>query len=202
MDLDWIIFPAPDPSYSPDKMKVGDLIFIPKKTYPEFPSLHPSTSLTNFIPCLLLRATTNSLCPKYAIFFHGNAEDINLAYEMLSHIRFTLSINVIAPEFPGYGIYSGYPTEDQIYSDSLSVYDYMVNTMKISQNNIIVFGRSLGTAVATYLASQRMNTALVLISPSFITNKKGYQSFGVIFDFFSQEKFYKKRSGVSKNGKK
>ena len=44
--------------------------------------------------------------------------------------------------------------------------------------------------------------ALILVSPSFITNKKGYQSFGVIFDFFSQEKFYKKRSGVSKNGKK
>ena len=43
---------------------------------------------------------------------------------------------------------------------------------------------------------------LVLVSPSFITNKKGYQSFGVIFDFFSQEKFYKKRSGVVKNGKK
>lgn len=44
--------------------------------------------------------------------------------------------------------------------------------------------------------------SLVLVSPSFITNKKGYQSFGVIFDFFSQEKYYKKRSGVSKNGKK
>lgn len=44
--------------------------------------------------------------------------------------------------------------------------------------------------------------ALVMVSPSFITNKKGYQSFGVIFDFFSQEKFYKKRSGVIKDGKK
>lgn len=44
--------------------------------------------------------------------------------------------------------------------------------------------------------------SLVLVSPSFITNKKGYQSFGVIFDFFSQEKFYKKRNGVNKNGKK
>ena len=43
---------------------------------------------------------------------------------------------------------------------------------------------------------------LLLVSPSFITNKKGYQSFGVIFDFFSQEKFYKKRSGVSKHAKK
>ena len=105
MDLDWIIFPAPDPSYSTDKMKVGDLIFIPKKPNSKFENIHPSSSLTNHIPCLLLRATTNSLCPKYAIFFHGNAEDINLAYEMLSHIRFTLSINVIAPEFPGYGIF-------------------------------------------------------------------------------------------------
>ena len=45
-------------------------------------------------------------------------------------------------------------------------------------------------------------TSLVLVSPSFITNKKGYQSFGVVFDFFSQEKYYKKRSGVIKNGKK
>ena len=44
--------------------------------------------------------------------------------------------------------------------------------------------------------------SLILVSPSFITNKKGYQSFGVIFDFFSQEKFYKKRNGVNKNGKK
>ena len=43
---------------------------------------------------------------------------------------------------------------------------------------------------------------LILVSPSFITNKKGYQTFGVIFDFFSQEKFYKKKSSVSKNGKK
>lgn len=41
---------------------------------------------------------------------------------------------------------------------------------------------------------------LVLVSPSFITNKKGYQTFGVIFDYFSQEKFYKKRSSVNKNG--
>ena len=43
---------------------------------------------------------------------------------------------------------------------------------------------------------------LILVSPSFITNKKGYQTFGVIFNYFSQEKVYKKRSGVINNGKK
>ena len=44
--------------------------------------------------------------------------------------------------------------------------------------------------------------ALILVSPSFITNKKGYQAAFVVFDYFGQEKYYKKRNGVSKNGKK
>lgn len=165
MDLDWIIFPSPESSYTADKLQKGELLYIPKKQIPKTQDEDDINFKTKHIPCLLLRSTTTSLCPKYAIFFHGNAEDINLAYEMLSHIRFTLSINVIAPEFPGYGIYSGYPKEEQMFEDSLSVYDYMVDTMKISANNIIIFGRSLGTSVGTYLASKRTATALVLISP-------------------------------------
>ena len=40
-----------------------------------------------------------------------------------------------------------------------------------------------------------------LVSPSFIVNKKGYQSFDVLFSYMSQEKYYKKRSVVNKNGK-
>lgn len=165
MDLDWFIFPSPESSYTYDKIKMGQLLYIPKRKYPEFDTDEPANNEKKHIPCLLLRASTSSPCPKYAIFFHGNAEDINLAYEMLSHIRFTLSINVIAPEFAGYGIYSGYPTEGQLFNDSLTVFDYMVDNMKISKNNIIVFGRSLGTSVATHLASKRNCTALVLISP-------------------------------------
>lgn len=165
MDLDWFIFPTPEASYTHDRIKMGQLLYIPKRKYEGLDSDLPVNNFFKHIPCLLLRASTVSPCPKYAIFFHGNAEDINLAYEMLSHIRFTLSINVIAPEFAGYGIYSGYPTEGQIFSDSLSVFDYMVEKMKISPKNIIVFGRSLGTSIATHVASKRLCTALVLISP-------------------------------------
>ena len=40
-----------------------------------------------------------------------------------------------------------------------------------------------------------------MVSPSFIVNKKGYQSFDVLFSYMSQEKYYKKRSVVKKNGK-
>ena len=42
---------------------------------------------------------------------------------------------------------------------------------------------------------------LFMVSPSFIVNKKGYQSFDVLFSYMSQEKYYKKRSVVKKNGK-
>ena len=49
---------------------------------------------------------------------------------MLAHFRFTLSINVIALEFAGYGIYSGYQTEGQLFNNSLIVFDYMVENMK------------------------------------------------------------------------
>ena len=42
---------------------------------------------------------------------------------------------------------------------------------------------------------------LYMVSPSFIVNKKGYQSFDVMFSYMSQEKYYKKRSVVKKNGK-
>ena len=67
---------------------------------------------------------------------------------------------------------------------------------------VLIFQAGWGIAWKIGIVSVIALFTLVLISPSFITNKKGYQSFGVIFDFFSQEKFYKKRNGVSKNGKK
>ena len=67
---------------------------------------------------------------------------------------------------------------------------------------LLVFNTAWGIVARIVIIVMIGLAGLILVSPSFITNKKGYQSFGVIFDFFSQEKFYKKRSGVNKNGKK
>ena len=40
------------------------------------------------------------------MFFHGNAEDIGISYEMLDHLRTALKVNILAIEYPGYGIYT------------------------------------------------------------------------------------------------
>ena len=39
------------------------------------------------------------------MYFHGNAEDIGLSYEMLDHLRGALKVNILAVEYPGYGVY-------------------------------------------------------------------------------------------------
>ena len=42
---------------------------------------------------------------KLLIFFHGNAEDVGISFEMLDHLRESLKLNVLAVEYPSYGIY-------------------------------------------------------------------------------------------------
>ena len=56
------------------------------------------------IPCLFLPYYAGS--NKVLIYFHANAEDVGLTYQFLDQIRTAAKINVIAPEYPGYGIYN------------------------------------------------------------------------------------------------
>ena len=65
---------------------------------------------------------------KLLVYFHGNAEDIGLSYEMLDHLRSSLKINIFAVEFPGYGIYndkSGCSSE-KVSEDAVYVFQYII----------------------------------------------------------------------------
>ena len=72
---------------------------------------------------------------KLLLFFHGNAEDLGLAYSLLVYMRDYLKVNIMAVEYPGYGIYNeldmghkseGGPTEEKILSDARLVYDFVL----------------------------------------------------------------------------
>ena len=79
----------------------------------------------NFVPCLYLPYLKGS--NKLIIFFHGNAEDLGISYEMLDHLRTALKINVMAVEYPGYGVYEDPdgPNEEKIYRDADLVYNFV-----------------------------------------------------------------------------
>jgi len=63
--------------------------------------------------------------------------------------------------YRGYGASKGSPSEYAIYSDALEVFD----EIKLDHSSTVVMGRSLGSAVATYVASERAVGKLILVTP-------------------------------------
>ena len=93
------------------------------------------------------------------IYFGGNAEPVIFNAEPFAHHLTEFTIYLV--EYRGYGDSSGSPTEAGLFSDALAVYD----SIKPKHQQISVMGRSLGSGVATYLASQRSVHKLALITP-------------------------------------
>jgi pimeloyl-ACP methyl ester carboxylesterase len=63
--------------------------------------------------------------------------------------------------YRGYGGSSGEPSEAALFADALALFD----KLRSEHQNIVVVGRSLGSGVAVYLASQRPVARLVLVTP-------------------------------------
>ena len=68
---------------------------------------------------------------KLIIYFHGNAEDIEILLELLAYVRDHMGVNVISVEYPGYGIYKDSPSTSIIINDALIVYDYLTGCLGI-----------------------------------------------------------------------
>lgn len=93
------------------------------------------------------------------IYFGGNAEVVD--YNIENFTRIFPKQTVYLFKYRGYSGSAGVPTETANYSDSLALYD----KIKTQYSDISLVGRSLGSGVATYLASQRPVSKLVLITP-------------------------------------
>lgn len=78
--------------------------------------------------------------------------------------------NVIICDYPGYGKSQGIPTEGNLKKMMLSAFDQLVQRDDIKNQNIIVWGYSLGTGIANYICSERDVDGLILMAPY----KNGY----------------------------
>ena len=84
------------------------------------------------IPCLFIPYGDKPLA-KVAIFFHSNAEDINASKPLCTQLSESLQVSIIAVEYPGYGYYVDFdPSEEQICSDALKVYDFLIAELRVS----------------------------------------------------------------------
>jgi hypothetical protein len=75
-----------------------------------------------------------------------------------------MGANIIMPDFPGYGMSGGKPSEKGFYAAADAVYDYVTQRPGIDRDRIVAAGWSMGGAVAIDLAARRRVAALETIS--------------------------------------
>jgi uncharacterized protein len=97
------------------------------------------------------------------LFFYGNGACIASMGREFDHFR-RLGANVLMPDFPGYGMSAGKPSESGFYAAADSAYDYLLRRPGIDRDRIVAAGWSMGAAVAIDLASRRKVAGLVTVS--------------------------------------
>jgi fermentation-respiration switch protein FrsA (DUF1100 family) len=97
------------------------------------------------------------------LFFHGNAGNISHRLDSIK-IFHELGLDTLIIDYRGYGQSTGKASEQGTYLDAQAAWDYLVNSRGIPADRIIVFGRSLGGAVAAWLGVQRTPAALIIES--------------------------------------
>lgn len=93
------------------------------------------------------------------IYFGGNAEDVSHNLPEFQQLFPDYSLYLM--NYRGYGGSSGSPSEAALVSDSLVLYDHVA----AEHTDIVVMGRSLGTAVALNLAAVRPVAGAILVTP-------------------------------------
>ena len=105
----------------------------------------------------------NDKTKETVLFFHGNAGNISHRLESIE-IFHRLGLNVFIIDYRGYGQSEGKTTEKGTYRDAEAAWNYLNKTRGISSQQIIIFGRSLGASIATWLANKYTPAGLIIES--------------------------------------
>ena len=149
-----------------------DLLFHPKplsqkevnevlKNNPDFDTLSFLMSDNVKISLYVSKDSSNNKWP-LLIYFGGNAEEVSHLMEKKSYFK---NLKFVLVNYRSFGLSQGKISEKNMFSDALEVYDKLKMREDVDSTDINVIGRSIGTGVATYLASQRNIKMAVLITP-------------------------------------
>eukprot|EP01103_Thecamoeba_quadrilineata_P012985 TRINITY_DN3477_c0_g1_i1.p1 TRINITY_DN3477_c0_g1~~TRINITY_DN3477_c0_g1_i1.p1 ORF type:complete len:268 (-),score=22.84 TRINITY_DN3477_c0_g1_i1:174-977(-) len=153
-----LVFPAPRSSYTPTTFAEQIWIPITEKGKP-----NPRSS----IPALYHPCPSSKI---FLIYSHGNGCDCGEMYEELKVYSEIFQVNVIGYEYPGYGIFPGEPSASSVKKISKLVFYFVHHNLRVPSQNIVLFGRSIGSGPASYCAAQVQSKgieigALILQSP-------------------------------------
>jgi hypothetical protein len=104
--------------------------------------------------------------PLTLLFFHGNAENLGVCVPLASLTR-PYGYSLLLVEYRGYGRSDGRPSEKGLYLDGEAALDHLRSRKDVDPDRIVVWGRSIGGAVAVRLAAGRGPVAGVVLESPF-----------------------------------
>ncbi|WP_339754700.1 alpha/beta hydrolase [uncultured Winogradskyella sp.] len=96
------------------------------------------------------------------LYFHGNAGDLS-RWGKITEYFVAMQYDVLVMDYRTYGKSTGKLSEQAFYKDAQFCYDYLLK--HYSEKEITLYGRSLGTGIASYLVSKNQPRQLILETP-------------------------------------
>jgi pimeloyl-ACP methyl ester carboxylesterase len=101
--------------------------------------------------------------PVTVLFLHGNAGNISHRFDKLAVLR-ALGADVLIVDYRGYGRSTGRPDEGGTYRDADAAYEHLTGKRALDPHRLVLYGESLGAAVAVDLAARRPVGGLIMES--------------------------------------
>lgn len=98
------------------------------------------------------------------LWFYGNGETIGAIWPVLRDFK-PPGTSLLVVDYPGYGASGGHASEAALYAAADLAYEALRSHPAVDGGRIFVYGRSLGSALATHVAARRAVAGLVLESP-------------------------------------
>ncbi|XP_058103997.1 uncharacterized protein LOC131247988 [Magnolia sinica] len=88
------------------------------------------------------------------LYSHGNAADLGQLYDLFVQLKINLRVNLMGYDYSGYGASTGKPSESNTYADIEAVYQRLETEYGVSQEDLILYGQSVGSGPTLHLAAR------------------------------------------------
>ncbi|KAK9021075.1 hypothetical protein V6N11_011080 [Hibiscus sabdariffa] len=191
-------FPPSPPTYQVKKGDNGKLTAVSSSSMPapvaDDPSLDVLLIDTKYGNKIVGFYLKNPYARLTVLYSHGNAADLGQLYDLFVQLKVNLRVNLMGYDYSGYGASTGKPSESNTYADIEAVYQCLQTEYGISQEDLILYGQSVGSGPTLHLAAKLPRLRGVVLHSGILSGLRVlcHVKFSFCFDIYQNIKKIKK----------
>ncbi|XP_008778152.1 alpha/beta hydrolase domain-containing protein 17B-like [Phoenix dactylifera] len=176
-------FPPDPPTYTVEKDDGGRLVASGIPRDHSMDVLMLDTKRGNKVVAFYLR---NPYARLTVLYSHGNAADLGQLYDLFVQLKVNLRVNLMGYDYSGYGASTGKPSEYNTYADIEAVYQCLETEYGVSQENVILYGQSVGSGPTLHLAARLPRLCGVVLHSAILSGLRVvcHVNFNFCFDIY------------------